>query len=270
MEFFSQLQTIIYCRVPDQKISLLQNFYNDHKTKEIPFDPQFIFQQKENFFQDNFLKIVPIQEQPVRKRLSTLQGRAELLHSILHIEYVAVDLALQSILQYPHMPRAYHEDWLEVAYQETLHFSALQAILHSLGNRYGDIPVHVSLYLAANKPKTVLERMAVVPRFLEAAGLDANPFLIERLSGFDDSFSVKTRQVLAVILKEEIGHVQKGDYWFRRLCQEENLSANIYFDMIKRILPASQIPPKKLNREARLKAGFSEQELNYLQGKSVC
>ncbi len=147
------------------------------------------------------------------------------MHSIAHIEYSAIDLALDAVYRYPQMPLVYKRDWLEVASDEIRHFRMLDTLLKDLGYCYGDFPVHSGLFDAANHTAhNILDRMAIVPRYFEASGLDVSPQIIKKLANKHKIPAVmKLIDTLNIIYKEEIDHVLKGDRWFKYLCQRRGL-----------------------------------------------
>ena len=215
-------------------------------------------------------RIVPLRELPRRRRFDTTEGLARLLHSIVHIEFSAVDLALDAVYRFPEMPTAFRRDWLEVAEDEVRHFRMLREILERLGYRYGDFPVHRGLFDAATHTAgDVLERMAVVPRHYEATGLDVNPQIMRKLRPFADREEVRAvLEALETIYREEIEHVRKGDYWFRYCCAQRGLEPASTF---RRILDAHglrKVIRSGLNVPARQAAGFSCGELRELGAES--
>ncbi len=192
----------------------------------------------------------------------TLEGRAALLHAITHIEFNAINLALDAVWRFAQMPREFYLDWLQVAAEESLHFSLLHTHLQSLGYRYGDFDAHDGLWSMAERTASdVLARMALVPRTLEARGLDATPPLQAKLARAGDHRAV---EILAIILKDEVGHVLIGNRWYRHLCREQGLDAvAIYPELVTRFAAPRLRPP--FNLAAREAAGFSAEELAYLQ-----
>lgn len=188
----------------------------------------------------------------------TLAGRAGLLHAIAHIEYSAIDLALDHALRFDGLPDAYYRDWLKVALDEARHFRLLREHLRTLGHDYGDFPVHDGLWQMAEKTTgDVLARMAMVPRLLEARGLDATPPIQRKLAEAGDENAVR---VLDVILHDEEDHVRLGDHWFRHLCAERGLPVEPTFRELI-VQYAGPWPQTPMNENARLAAGFSAQEL---------
>jgi len=196
-----------------------------------------------------------------RRGLGTVEGRIALLHAVAHIEFNAINLALDAALRFPDMPTAFQIDWLSVAFDETRHFRTLRQRLDELGADYGDLPAHNGLWDMAEKTAhDALVRMALVPRVLEARGLDVTPGMIERLRSVGDEAS---SACLEIILAEEVRHVAIGSYWFRTLCAERSLDPEPTF---RRLLDQYFTGPLRgpFNIEARLRAGFSEPELDRL------
>lgn len=189
--------------------------------------------------------------------LGSAEGRIALLHAIAHIEFNAINLALDAMLRFTGLPPDYYRDWLSVAADEARHFQMLQARLSEYGADYGDLPAHNGLWEMADKTADdALARMALVPRVLEARGLDVTPGMIARLqqAGDDDSAAI-----LRTILDEEVRHVRIGTRWFRWLCAERGLRPEPAF---ARLLAAHGVvlrPP--FNEAARRAAGFSADEL---------
>jgi uncharacterized ferritin-like protein (DUF455 family) len=200
-----------------------------------------------------------------RKKLDTQIGLATLIHAIVHIEYSAIDLALDAVYRFDDMPQAYYMDWLEVADDEIRHFKMLESILHEVGYKYGDFSVHSGLWDIANRTNhSAIDRMAVVPRYFEASGLDVNPQIMKKLHNQRKIPLVKALiDALDIIYKEEINHVQKGDKWFKYLCTKNGEDVNSYMEILNRYNLLSRHRPH-INVEARIEAGFSCQELQEL------
>lgn len=193
-----------------------------------------------------------------RRSMRTLEGRAILIHALVHIEFNAINLALDAIWRFAGMPHAYYADWLQVADEEALHFSLLAGHLQMLGYNYGDFPGHSSLWEMADKTRhDVLARMALVPRTMEARGLDAVPVLRDKLAQAGDSGAAA---ILDIILRDEIGHVAIGNRWYGYLCGLQNLEVIETYARLAREYAAPQLRGP-FNLSARRKAGFSELEL---------
>jgi uncharacterized ferritin-like protein (DUF455 family) len=201
-----------------------------------------------------------------RRAMHTVEGRAIAIHALAHIEFNAINLALDAIWRFPDMPPAYYQDWLTVAMEESYHFSLLNHHLHSLGYQYGDFPAHNSLWEMVEKTKDdVLARMALVPRTMEARGLDAVPVVKDRFMQAKDLEMVK---ILEIILTDEIGHVEIGNRWFNYLCDLRALNP---IDVFQQLCLQYKAPTLKgpFNIPARLLAGFTEIELQVLQKQAI-
>ncbi len=193
-----------------------------------------------------------------KRRLGSPVGRAALIHAIAHIEFNAINLALDAIARFPDMPVAYYEDWLSVATEEAHHFELLQERLQASRHDYGDFLAHEGLWEAASKTRhDVLARMALVPRMLEARGLDVTPGLQQRLRSAGDEASAS---VLDIILRDEVGHVAIGNRWFDHLCLQRALDPTETFLTLCRE-HGIKTPQPPFNTAARVAAGFSPEEL---------
>ena len=192
---------------------------------------------------------------------ATAAGRAALIHAIAHIEFNAINLALDAIWRFPGLPEAYYRDWLQVAGEEALHFGLLREHLRGLGHDYGDFPAHDGLWtMTAKTAHDPVARMALVPRTLEARGLDATPPLQRKFAQAGDARAV---EILGVILRDEIGHVAIGNRWYRWLCERDGLDpVALYPELAERYQAPRPRPP--LNFEARAAAGFVPAELDDL------
>lgn len=197
-----------------------------------------------------------------RRSLGDASGHAAFIHAVAHIEFSAIDLAWDAVYRFRGLPRAYYDDWVRVAEEEARHFEMLRGHLHKLGHDYGDFEAHAGLWeMAQNTAYDVLARMAMVPRVLEARGLDATPGMIARLRAVGDEAGAA---ILSTILNDEITHVAAGSRWFRYICEQRGLEPETTFArLLQEHLKGRVKCP--LNREARLRAGFSEQELARLE-----
>jgi len=216
--------------------------------------------------------IVDPRDLPARKDFESKEGLATLVHAIAHIEFSAIDLALDAVYRYPQMPKNFKIDWLEVASDEIRHFKMLESLLSELGYAYGDFPVHCGLFDAAeHTAHNILDRMAVIPRYYEASGLDVSPQIIRKLDNKRKNPQVKKLiDSLNIIYAEEIEHVLKGDKWFKYLCKKEGykegMEASVYFEILERYQLLSKHRPH-VNAEARKEAGFSCGEIMKLGAK---
>lgn len=196
-----------------------------------------------------------------QRKLGTPAGRAALLHAVAHIEFNAINLAWDAVYRYAGLPPAYYRDWASVAADEARHFALLQARLADLGHAYGDFPAHNGLWeMALATDHDLLERMALVPRLLEARGLDVTPGMIERLRRVGDHASVA---VLELILREEVRHVEIGTRWFRHCCAARGLDPDHTFAALLERHGRNRIRGP-FNWTARRAAAFSTAELDFL------
>ena len=204
-------------------------------------------------------KLVSFQTAPKRDRSDL--GMVKTIHSICHIEFNAINLALDAVYRFQNMPTKYYQDWIKVAYEESYYFKLLNDYLELLGFAYGDFDAHNGLWEMATKTDyDVLARMALVPRVLEARGLDVTPSIQAK---FKDSKFSKMVDILDVIYCDEIGHVKIGNHWFHYLCKDKNLDPILTFDtLIKKHIGSNLRGP--FNVDARLLSDFSQAELNYL------
>lgn len=271
INFYEELELIIKLETPRTKIKAFSDFYKAYLLSNVKFEEAYSAKEFENPSYASICKIVPPQNVPKRRNLTTKEGQVLLIHAVAHIEYSAIDLALDAAYRFSDMPKKYYDDWLEVADDEIRHFLMLEELLEILDAKYGDADVHNSLFEASQRTQTLLERMAVVPRYLEANGLDATPMILEKLKKLPQNDMLdKISTVLNVILEEEIEHVKKGDVWFNYACEKEGLSNDVYFDIIDKYYPQGFLRPKNLNTQARKEAGFSCSELNYMAHKTIC
>ena len=197
-----------------------------------------------------------------RRGLGSNEGRAAFIHSIAHIEFNAIDLAWDAVYRFRDMPPQFYADWVSVANDEARHFAMLRQRLAEFDRDYGDFDAHNGLWEMAEKTAhSGLERMALVPRVLEARGLDVTPAMIVKLRQLGDD---ATADILAVILREEIGHVAAGSRWFRWYCARDGVEPESIF---RKLLTeyGRGVLHGPFNLDARSAAGFSEEELAALQ-----
>lgn len=195
------------------------------------------------------------------------EGLAALLHAIAHIEFNAINLALDAAWRFDGMPREFHLDWLRVAAEEAFHFTLLAEHLASLGHAYGDFAAHDNLWQMCEKTAgDVVARMALVPRTLEARGLDATPQIQSKLRQAGTPAALRSVEILDVILRDEVGHVAIGNHWYRWLCAREGLEPVAHYGaLVDRYAAPRLMPP--FNDGARRQAGFSEDELAWLRAQ---
>ncbi len=197
-----------------------------------------------------------------RRNMRTTEGRAIMIHALAHIEFNAINLALDAVWRFADMPKDYYADWLKVAAEEAYHFTLLNEHLIKLGCSYGDFPAHNSLWeMATRTTDDILARIALVPRTMEARGLDASPALRAKVAQVGD---LEAAAILDIILRDEIGHVAIGNHWFNWLCKSRGLEPiSTYAALAKQY--EAPTPRKPFNHQARLAAGFTEQELAWLE-----
>ena len=193
-----------------------------------------------------------------RRGFGTDAGRAAFIHAVAHIEFNAIDLAWDAVYRFRGMPGAYYADWVGVAADEARHFAMLRTRLQALGHDYGDFDAHNGLWEMAEKTAhDALARMALVPRVLEARGLDVTPGMIAKLHQLGDD---ATAGLLEVILREEVAHVAAGSRWFRWLCGQAGVEPRARFGELLRE-HARDVLHGPFNLEARAAAGFDNDEL---------
>ncbi len=245
------------------KVNQLFQLFDDYQAGRITLNLAQVFQ-----YPDLDIPGRPVKPELVlpklvpKRRMDTPEGRAGLLHSLAHIEFNAMNLALDAIWRFSDMPKEYYEDWLQVAKEEAYHFSLVNEHLHSLGFSYGDFPAHNSLWeMVERTTDSVIARMALVPRTMEARGLDAVPMIRDRFIQIKETRAV---EILEIILNDEIGHVLIGNRWFNFLCTKDHLSPIAAY---RELAAKYRAPVLKgpFNIEARKQAGFTTEELNLLE-----
>lgn len=204
--------------------------------------------------------LVPPAQVP-RRSPFTRDGRAALLHAVAHIEFNAINLALDAVWRFADLPTSYYVDWLRVAAEEAHHFELLTVHLNSLDCHYGDFDAHDGLWTMVIKTsRDVTARMALVPRTLEARGLDATPPMQHRLSRAGDLRAV---EILDVILRDEIGHVAIGNHWYGWLCERQGLEPVAHYRHLAQLHGAPRLR-QPLNLSARRRAGFTSAEMAWM------
>ena len=243
----------------EKKCSLVQALYSDFQQGNLKLDhkePRDIIEpgkpEKPELVLPKFLK---------KRGIGSQHGRNHLMHAVAHIEFNAINLALDAVYRFSDQPHQYYADWLRVAFEEAKHFGLVCDYLAAQGVHYGDYPAHDGLWdMCIRTADDVLARMALVPRVLEARGLDVTPALIDKLCNANDHDAVK---VLEVIYADEIGHVRIGSDWFVHHCQRRNLEPqDTFLHCVETHLHGELRGP--FNLTARQKAGFTESELAYL------
>ena len=197
-----------------------------------------------------------------RRSTSSDAGRTGLLHAITHIEFNAINIALDAAYRFRQMPDQFVTDWLLVASEECRHFNLLNQYLRDSGSFYGELDAHNGLWeMVCKTREDVLHRMALVPRVMEARGLDVTPGMITRFSNIGDHRAV---EILQVIYGDEVGHVRIGNYWYRYLCKQRQLDAiDTFRELVDHYLKGKLRGP--FNWPARLEAGFEADELKAME-----
>lgn len=200
-----------------------------------------------------------------RRSVHTAEGRAALVHAICHIEFNAINLALDAVWRFSGMPAAYYRDWLRVAAEEACHFRLLHQHLQTrLGHAYGDFDAHDGLWSMCEKTAAdITARMALVPRTLEARGLDATPLIQNKLRAVGTDDALAACDILDIILRDEIGHVAIGNHWYGWLCERQQLAPAAHYRALVRRYGAPRLKGP-FNLAAREKAGFSPEEMQQL------
>ena len=197
-----------------------------------------------------------------QRSTSSHAGRIGLLHALAHIEFNAINIALDAAYRFRQMPDRFISDWLAVASEEAIHFSLLSQHLCDQGSYYGELDAHSGLWDMVCKTRDdVLHRIALVPRVMEARGLDVTPNIIKRFSNIGDQ---RTVEILQLIYRDEIGHVRIGNYWFRYICEERELNmVDTFRELVDKYLKGGLRAP--FNWQARLEAGFEAAELKAME-----
>ncbi|ASQ30922.1 DUF455 domain protein [Campylobacter avium LMG 24591] len=258
-EFFTSLEQILYADDIDKKFNDFFNFIDDFKSKKMLFN-----HEAANVLKDNFHPNLRLKEVIKIKRIkepNSKQSLAVFLHAIAHIEFSAINLALDTSYRFRFLPFDFYKDFLEVAEDEIRHFSLLEKALNELGYKYTDFEAHDTIHSACKATANSLKyRMAVVHRGLEAKGLDANVFVLKKIQNESLSLKKFLEETLKIILDDEINHVSKGDIWWKANKDEQESFIEICAKFKSYVLAG-----KILNKEARLKAGFDESELDELE-----
>jgi len=268
MELREQALGVLCLADPAHKVAAMQALWAEHPSMAL--DRHRTFTPKANSLpgRPEHPRLVPPKEVPQRSP-HTLIGRAALVHAVCHIEFNAINLALDAIWRFQDMPAEFYTDWLRVAFEESCHFDMLHQHLQTLQHAYGDFEAHDGLWLMCEKTAhDITARMALVPRTLEARGLDATPLIQSRLRQVGTPDALQFVDCLDVILREEIGHVEIGNRWYRWLCDQQALDPVPLYKQLVRQYAAPRLRPP-FNHEARAAAGFSAEEMAYLNSDGV-
>lgn len=262
---FTECYTAIMTQDIQEKCNRTEQICNKFKNNELTLDKSY-----------NVIFSIPVPgrpEKPIlvppfnvpKRRVGSKEGHAGLIHSLAHIEFNAINLALDACYRFQEMPKEFYLNWLQVAIEEVHHFKLLNAHLHFLGFSYGAFAAHNGLWSMAVKTESdALARMALVPRTLEARGIDAVPEMQEKLRSTED---VRAIEILDIIHRDEIKHVQYGDKWFKYICNQRNLDVEETFFKLLDEYNAPKIRGA-FNRKDRKIAGFNDSELDRLYNMS--
>lgn len=249
----------------DKKISLSYQANKLIQTKQCNFKHNERAQQVINPGRPTKPTLV-LPKQLKKRKMHTEVGLRAFYHAVAHIEFNAINLAWDAIYRFANMPEQFYLDWAQVGQEESKHFKMLNDYLHDLNSGYGQFDAHNGLWeMAVKTDADVLERMALVPRVLEARGLDVTPPMLKKLKQMGDQ---RGEALLTIILEEEVDHVKKGNYWYHYCCEQQQLDAISTFErLIKKYFMGEIRGP--FNREKRLQAGFTVEEMNNLEHISL-
>lgn len=261
-DLFAAAQHCLDARDPDTKVALTHAYARRFSVGELPTDPAAPAPAP--------IRMPGRPDRPClvhprslpRRGFGTTEGRAAFIHAIAHIELNAIDLGWDAVYRFRDLPPDYYADWVRVADDEARHFVLLRDRLRDLGFDYGDFDAHNGLWEMCEKTAhDGMARMALVPRVLEARGLDVTPGMIVKLQSLGDTGTVA---ILELILREEVAHVAAGSRWFRWFCERRGLAPEATFrDLLSDYARAVLHGP--FNLDARAAAGFSDEELAALQ-----
>lgn len=259
-ELFSATWRALTERDPWKKCELTAALTEAWQSGALAFDPDIELPDTSVAGHPDRPELVNPRDLPQRGP-GSIEGRVALIHAITHIEFNAINLALDAVCRFRQMPIEYYTDWLSIASEESNHFNLLNNRLNKLDCNYGDFPAHNGLWdMAMRTAHDPLHRMALIPRVMEARGIDVTPGMIKRFHRVGD---LETVEILELILHEEIGHVKAGSRWFNYLCEQRSIDAEAtYLDLVQEYMGSGLHCP--IHLQARLEAGFSESELQKL------
>lgn len=267
IELFNALKNALDAKNAEEKCTLTEEIFYNFKHIKINHNAEILPLMAPTF--SYFCQIVPPKKVPQGKYLKNDLNAAHLLHSIAHIEFSAIDLALDCAYRFRNLPLEYYQAWVEVAFQEVHHFLKLNQLLQSIGFRYGDFGVHTLLFDSMKNCDILLDRIALVPRGMEAVGLDVNPFLCAKVQASNHPIKEDFLKVLEIIYQEEISHVSKGNTWFHYLCDKQSIPkqkrAEVYLEILKKHHFSFPKANTAFNTQARIEAGFTQEELTMLR-----
>lgn len=207
--------------------------------------------------------ILQAPRQMPKRKLTSTEGVVAFFHAIAHVEFMAIYLAWDLLYRFRSLPVQFYQDWLNVAHEEAQHFELIRQHLREMNVEYGDLPAHGGLWdHATSTAENLLARLALVPRCMEARGLDVTPAIIAKFTAQGDQASVA---ILNRILTDEIKHVERGSFWFKTACNDQGLEPEGQFQQLISQYYLGGKPKGPFNRELRKKAGFTEVDLAWLE-----
>jgi uncharacterized ferritin-like protein (DUF455 family) len=258
--------TLLCERQPRAKAEGARALWRDFQNQQVALDPQGHWPEPDHLPGRPDAPRLTSTLTPRSRSVYTPEGRAVLLHAIAHIEFNAINLALDACWRFAGLPDRFYRDWLQVAAEEALHFDLLCEHLQTLGHDYGSFDAHDGLWQMCERTKgSFRARMALVPRTLEARGLDATPPLQKKLSAAGDARAV---EILDTILRDEVGHVAIGNHWYRWACERDGVDPEADFLELCSLHQAPR-PRKPLNLSARALAGFTATELQSIESSAL-
>lgn len=198
-----------------------------------------------------------------RHGLASRIGQAQLIHNLASIELQALELCVRTLAEFPYAPNDFRLELSKIALEEASHLKQCLSVLDELEFTFGEWPIQTNLWEATSSDDSLLDRILIVHRYLEGAGLDAGQAILTKLSQVAGGESLK--RAIRTIAGEEIEHVAFGSRWYHKICEMEKIDSNQFFKRtIERLY--SQAPKKeKIHRECRKKAGFTLDEIEFLE-----
>ena len=244
----------------EKKIALTHWIKKQYEAKALSIQPEFIPREKICAGFPDKPMLVPFNQLP-KRTVAGSKGHAAMIHAFAHIEFNAINIALDAICRFPGLAVEFYADWLQITHEEAIHFQLLREYLQTLGYDYGSFPAHAGLWeMVELTADDVMVRMALVPRVLEARGLDVTPDIIQR---FYHHRYQRAAEILEIIYHDEIGHVETGSRWFNYFCTQRGLDSEATFAALIEAYAADKIR-QPFNIDARERAGFSVKEMEYL------
>ncbi len=264
-QLFTRAATCLDACDPAEKVRMTRQLYEDWNQGSVSIERDFQPQPIGDAGRPERPELVAPRSVP-RRNISTDEGRVILCHALAHIEFNAINLALDAVYRFVDMPDDYYADWLKVAAEEAYHFTLLQSYLEKRGHYYGEYAAHNGLWeMAQLTAHDVMIRMALVPRVLEARGLDVTPGILKRLQQANDKEFIEH---LEIIQQDEVGHVAIGSHWFKYLCTQRELDYRATFKQLIQDYMKGQLRGP-FDEVARLQAGFTAEEIADLNALEI-